>query len=76
MKYYNFFPLAKRERERKKKKKGQSGNWKYWDESTKILKAKNNMEGHSKWACPSVYLKIIVISKSYEVMVWTVTLPH
>ena len=32
------------------------------------------MEGHPKWACPSVYLRIIVTSRSNEVMVWSVTL--
>ena len=30
---------------------------------------KKKMEGHPKWACPSVYLSIIVTSRSYGVMV-------
>ena len=30
---------------------------------------KKKMEGHPKWACPFVYLRIIVTSRSYGVMV-------
>ena len=41
-----------------------------------MLEIKKNMDGHPKWACAFVYLKIIVTSKSYGVMIWTVTLPH
>ena len=41
-----------------------------------MLEIEKNMDGHPKWACPSIYLRIIVASKSYGVMVWIVTLPH
>ena len=41
-----------------------------------MLETEKNMDGHPKWACPSVYLRIIVTSKSYGVMIWTITLPH
>ena len=41
-----------------------------------MLEIEKNMDGHPKWACPSIYHKTIVTSKSYEVMVWTVILPH
>ena len=41
-----------------------------------MLETENNMDGHLKWACPFVYLRIIVTSKSYGVMVLTVTLSY
>ena len=41
-----------------------------------MLEIEKNMKEHPKWACPSVYLRIIVTSRSYGVMVWIVTLAH
>ena len=35
----------------------------------KLLETEKNMKGHAKWACPFVYLRIIVTSRSYGVMV-------
>ena len=34
-----------------------------------MLEIEKTMEGHPKWACPFIYLRIIVKSKSYGVMV-------
>ena len=33
-----------------------------------MLEIEKNMDGHPKWVCPSMYLRIIVTSKSYRVM--------
>ena len=41
-----------------------------------MLETENNIDGHPKWACAFVYLRIIVTSRSYVVMIWTVTPPH
>ena len=41
-----------------------------------MIENEKNMEGQPKWACPSVYLRIIVTSKSNGVMIWTITLLH
>ena len=41
-----------------------------------MLETAKNMDGHPKWACPSVYLRKIVTSKTYGVMVRIVTLLH
>ena len=38
------------------------------DES-EMLETEKNMDGHPKWACTFIYLRIIVKSKSYGVMV-------